>query len=137
MTKAFIKYFLFTFILFYSGVSHALSNSQPSNTVETQQSEYIQAELPGPVADAVTASIFISKSRHHLEPYEVELEEEDDEKTNSIKRHSNSGKHFLVLCFGLVLGYFHEVIKKRSPSCESSYYLSIQKRFILFQVFRI
>jgi len=137
MTKAFFKYFLFAFILLSSGVSHALSVPHSENLRKTQEESLISSEIPASAADEVVPSIFIPKAKHHLEPCEVELEEKDDEKYNSLKRQADAGKFFLLLSFVLVLGYFHRLIKKRSPSSEQSYHFSFYKWFILFRVFRI
>lgn len=135
MKKALVN-LLVVLILFLSGYNSALSAVQPS-VDESQQAQVTAQQIHDHLSEKVTATLYVSKSRHHFEPYEVELEEEDDERSSSIKRHSHTGKYFLVVCLGILLGYFHNLTKKRSPSSEPSYYFSLDKKFILFQVFRI
>ncbi|NVJ48513.1 MAG: hypothetical protein HWE07_15360 [Cytophagia bacterium] len=135
MKKALVN-LLVVLILFLSGYNSAYSAVQPQ-VDETQEVQITSRQIQSHLSETVTASLYVAKSRHHLEPYEVELEEEDDERSSSFKRNSHTGKYFLVVCLALLLGYFHNLTKKRSPSSEPSYYFSLDKKFILFQVFRI
>ncbi|NVK85766.1 MAG: hypothetical protein HWE21_15680 [Cytophagia bacterium] len=135
MKKALVN-LLVVLILFLSGYNSALLAVEPQ-VDEPQEVQITSLQIQNHLSETVTASLYVAKSRHHLEPYEVELEEEDDERSSSFKRYSHTGKYFIVVCLALLLGYFHNLTKKRSPSSEPSYYFSLDKKFILFQVFRI
>lgn len=136
MAKAFIKYFFAVLILSLIGSSYALPLNQ--QTAEQKDQASIQEQpLAQDLSEVITATLYVSKSKIHLEPYEIEKEEEDNEKTNPLKRTSSTGKYFLVLCLALLLGFYHNPIKKRSPSNEPSYHFSFFQWHILFHVFRI
>ena len=132
-----MKYFLAVLILFLSGSTYALPLNQKASADQTEQASIEEQHLVHNLSDEITATLYVSKSKHHLEPYEIELEEEDDERTSPSKRVSSTGKYLLVLCLALLLGYYHNPIKLRSPSNEQSYHFSLFKWCVLFQVFRI
>lgn len=136
MTKVLIKYFLSILILFLSGFNHVLAAGLPLPLGDSDSS-YLEYHSDQQTAEIVTSSYHSIKNRHHLEPYEVEFEEEDDEKTNSLKRQADTGKYLVVVSLALILGYFHKYTKRRSPSSEQSYHFSLCDWYLLFQVFRI
>ena len=137
MVKAFIKYFLAVLILFLSVSIYALPLNRKAPADQTDQASVEEQHLLHNVSDEIAATLYVSKSKHHLEPYEIELEEDDDERSSLLKRASSTSKYLLVLCLALLLGYYHNPIKLRSPSNEQSYHFSLFKWCVLFQVFRI
>ena len=66
-------------ILFLSVSIYALPLNQKAPADQTDQASVEEQHLLHNVSDEIAATLYVSKSKHHLEPYEIELEEDDDE----------------------------------------------------------